>query len=233
MRDFHGGFAAKTALASNTDNGIIIDPTIVDVDALAASVAWLHGSPASCVTLTEPNPAMLETMTRLGLVADNTANEMTQTLHNSNLVAAVPDGYSIVEIHDDQPELLDLGVEALDWHDPDDRRRRVRVESAFGLGPGSALRRWLAMRHATAVGLATVFRFDYIVELQRCGIQPAHQRRGLASALTAVRLHAAVADGACVSVLSPSPDGYKLHRRLGFTLVRVKPNRWFHVATTP
>lgn len=77
--------------------------------------------------------------------------------------------------------------------------------------------------------MATSFRFDHVVVLSQCGVLPGHRRRGIATALTAARLTAAIAQGATTAVLSPSPDGYELHHHLGFDLVRSHPDRWFHL----
>ncbi|MEU4690589.1 hypothetical protein [Actinoplanes sp. NPDC023714] len=42
-------------------------------------------------------------------------------------------------------------------------------------------------------------------------------------------LAAAARDGAVQAVLFPSPDGFHLHRSLGFTSVPVRPDRCFYL----
>ena len=77
--------------------------------------------------------------------------------------------------------------------------------------------------------MATSFLYDETVVLLHCGVDPAHRRRGVATALTDARLRAAISSGATTAVLSPSPDGYELHNQLGFDCVPACPDRWLHI----
>jgi GNAT superfamily N-acetyltransferase len=67
------------------------------------------------------------------------------------------------------------------------------------------------------------------VVLVRCCVLPAHRRRGIGAALTRARLAAALTQGAHQAVLSPSPDGARLHESQGFALVPAPPDRWFYL----
>lgn len=92
------------------------------------------------------------------------------------------------------------------------------------------MRHWVARDHGLAVGAATSFLFDATVLLVRCCVLPEYRRRGVATALTRAREHAALGQGATHAVFSPSPDGVRLHESLGFTLDATPANRWFYIA---
>lgn len=175
---------------------------------------------------------MVAQLAALGLRADNTANVMGRSLSAYEPPAAHLDGYEIREVS--TSEDLAGGMAALgeDWFDVKERRQRLRIYEAIGLGEMSRARHWVARGDGRVIALATLFRFDDVVELAQCGVAAAHRRRGIARALTGTRLRAAIGDGASAAVLSPSQDGYLLHRQLGFTLLPTLRDRWFHVAAT-
>jgi hypothetical protein len=229
-RRIPGALAVKTGVGSNTDNGVAVDPDSVDLRELEAVVSWLRydGPPASCVLVKPATPPMLERLGSLGLVADNTGNEMGRSLGSYRPTRATGD-YAIVEAVTEAEILQGLVALGDDWYDDEDRQRRLRIDMTIGIGPASPVRHWVAYHQGNAIAMATSFRYDRTVVLVHCGVDPAHRRRGVATALTSARLAAAISSGATTAVLSPSPDGYELHSRLGFDRVATHPDRWFHI----
>ena len=55
------------------------------------------------------------------------------------------------------------------------------------------------------------------------------RRRGIGRALALTRLREATQRGSTIATLSPSPDGFELYRRLGFTVQPIPAGRWFHL----
>lgn len=225
-----GALAVVTGVQSNSDNGIAVDPETVDLGGLEALLAWLRASdvPASCVLTKPADAATLRRLGSLGLTPDNDGREMGRSLDGYQPPRPTARGYEIAEATtaaDVMDGLLALGD---DWYEGQDREARHRLDLCVGVGRRSPVRHWVARRRGVPVAMATSFRVGDVVILQRCGVDALHRRRGVATALTAAWLPAAIADGATAAVLSPSPDGYELHRHLGFSLVRSHHDRWFH-----
>jgi ribosomal protein S18 acetylase RimI-like enzyme len=226
----HGALAVTTGVRSNTENGIAVDPTTVDLDDLEIAIDWLRSSglPASCVLVKPSDSTVIGKLIALGLRADDAGNEMGRSLAGYEAKPSVQtcdivEATTAAELFDG---LVSLGDE---WYDHADRDEALRLYLEIGLGAGSPVRHWTARVQNTTVALATSFCFADVVVLLHCGVDAAHRRRGIATALTHARLSSAMASGARTAVLSPSPDGYELHRQLGFELVSSHPNRWFHI----
>ena len=231
VRRFDGGIAVVSGVQSNTDNGVAFDPVVGDLDALDAAIGWVRTSdvPASCLLASAPDAPTLERLGSSGLRADNDGNDMGRTLDDWRSGKRVPHGLEIVEVRS-ASELIDaLAALGGDWYDADDRRSLAGISERIGFGDGSSLRHWVAAFDGTPVGMASSFLVGDTVVLERCGVAATHRRHGIATALTDARLVAAVLAGARRAVLSPSPDGYELHRHLGFTLAPSHANRWFHI----
>lgn len=223
--------AVVTGVASNIDNGILVArATLADPGALDALIDFVRGRnvPASCVVLEMVEPELLMPLLERGLTPENDAVEMGLALDPARGAArALDPGIEIEEVTD--PAALRSGLDAMRWLEGDDLERQVAVAVGSGYGPWSAVRHWIARDSQAVVGMATSFRFDDVVVLAQCGVIAGYRRRGIASALTDVRLAAAVDAGSTVAVLTPSPDGQLLHSRRGFRLVTAHPNRWFYL----
>jgi GNAT superfamily N-acetyltransferase len=116
------------------------------------------------------------------------------------------------------------------WDEPGELDHHVEVATRLGFGPGRPVRHWTARHQGVPVGAATSFQFDDAVLLAHVCVAAPWRRQGIGTALTRVRLAAAVSQGAVQAVLFPSPDGYHLHQSLGFGLAPVHPNRWFYLS---
>jgi GNAT superfamily N-acetyltransferase len=225
------GLAVVTGLSSNSDNGIVLDRAALGNERLVRSL--VHGvldlgAPASLVLSQAVPESETGLLLELGLSPENSANEMGKSIGPRPTISP-PAGVEITEVLDD--EQLHVGLRALgtEWFDEVECLKYLDVYKQMGYGPGHRVRHWNAVAEGQVIAMATSFRFMDVVTLMHCGVVESERRRGVATALTAVRLNAALDDGAEHAVLSPSPDGYQLHRRLGFRLSPTPPNRWFYL----
>lgn len=229
-----GALAVVTGLASNSENGVVTDGRgLGDIRALMGLIDWVagRGVPASLILREPASRESLAELERRGLLSERSAHEMGLTLGEDAMPSATSPAAVVDEVREESA--LRAGLQALgqEWFEDDDLDRRFELYSRIGYGPGSTVRHWTAERAGSIVGMASSFRFDDIVALTGCGVRAPFRRRGIATALTGCRLRAAFADGARSAILSPSPDGYELHRHLGFTLVPLPPDRWFYLPT--
>lgn len=225
------GLAVVTGLSSKSDNGIALDRAALMNEQTVRSLVervLACGVPASLV-VSEPSPeSETGVLLELGLEAENSANEMGRSIGHRPEISP-PTGVEIDEVLD--RELLHAGLQALgtDWFDEDESIRYLGCYAQLGCGPGRRLRHWIASHDGHVIAMATSFLFADVVTLMHCGVVESERRRGVATALTAARLGAALDDGATKAVLSPSPDGYRLHRQLGFEVSAMPSNRWFYL----
>ena len=236
------GFAVSSGLASNSENGAVVAPEILDrPEDLDRLLAWLRQLELPAI-LVVTRPIDLEAvgrLTRRGLVPENSGNEMGRTLGPADLIGASdvigtvapPGGADVGEVADEGGLRDSYRVYQGDgwWEDPGELEREVEVAVQLGFGPGQPIRHWVARLDGEPVGAATSFRFGDTLYLAHCCVAAPLRRRGLATLLTRARLAAAAAQGATHAVLSPSPDGYLLHRSLGFDLAPTPPNRSFYL----
>lgn len=230
------GFAVSTGLDSNTENGAVIAPSVVDdpreSDAL---LAWLRekAGPASVLVTGPPAPEATARLIDRGLVPERTGNNMGRLLAGFDPDAARPaaPGWQIGEVTDAEALRQNQRVYADDgwWDESGELDRRVEIAARLGFGPGRPIRHWTACHQGVPVGAATSFQFDDAVLLVHCCVATRWRRQGIGTALTRVRLAEAARRGAVQAVLFPSPDGYHLHHSLGFELAPVHPNRCFYL----
>ncbi|HEX5115326.1 MAG TPA: GNAT family N-acetyltransferase [Pseudonocardiaceae bacterium] len=97
----------------------------------------------------------------------------------------------------------------------------VRARSASGFT------HLLAMVAGVPVGCAATFTQGAWGEVQHVVTVPEHRRRGIGTALTVAALRSIGAHGATTAVLTSSPDGVRIYRRLGFWQVgRLRRYLW-------
>jgi GNAT superfamily N-acetyltransferase len=230
------GFAVSTGLGSNTENGAVISPSILDnPHELDALLVWLREKavPASVLVTGPLAPETTVHLIDRGLEPEHTGNNMGRLLAGFDPdVARLPaPGWQISEVTDAQALRQNHRVYADDgwWDEPGELDHRVEIAARLGSGPGRPIRHWTACHQGVPVGAATSFQFDDAVLLVHCCVATHWRRHGIGTALTRVRLAAAACQGAVQAVLFPSPDGYHLHHSLGFDLAPVHPNRWFYL----
>ncbi len=230
------GFAVSTGLASNTENGAVVAPSVLDnVDQLDVLLGWLRerAVPASVIVTAPLTPEAVELLIGRGLEPERTGNNMGRLLTGSDADGAGPlaPDWQIREVTDAHGLRENHRVYADDgwWDEPGELDDHVEVAGRLGFGPGRPIRHWTSFHRDIPVGAATSFRFEDAVFLVHCCVAPRRRRHGAGTTLTRVRLAAAVGQGAVQAVLFPSPDGYHLHRSLGFDLAPVHPDRWFYL----
>ncbi len=230
------GCAVSTGLDSNTENGAVIDPSILrsphELDVL---LDWLRAKavPASVLVTGPPEPDATARLIDRGLEPERTGNNMGRLLTGFSPDVARPPapGWQISEVTDTLALRQNQRVYADDgwWADPGGLDHRVEVAARLGFGPGRPIRHWTASHQGVPVGAGTSFQFDDAALLVHCCVSTHWRRRGIGTALTQVRLAAAAREGAVQAVLFPSPDGYRLHHSLGFELAPVHPDRCFYL----
>jgi hypothetical protein len=230
------GFAVSTGLDSNTENGAVIAPSVLDdPHKLDALLVWLREQavPASVLVTGPLEPEATARLIDRGLEPERTGNNMGRLLAGFDPDAAgLPaPGWQISEVTDTQALRQNHRVYADDgwWDETGELDDRVETAARLGFGPGRPIRHWTACHQGVSIGAATSFQFDDAVLLVHCCVVSRWRRHGIGTALTRVRLAAAAGQGAVRAVLSPSPDGYHLHHSLGFDLAPVHPNRWFYL----
>jgi GNAT superfamily N-acetyltransferase len=230
------GFAVSTGLASNTENGAVIAPSVLDhPNELDDLLAWLRerAVPASVIVTGSPSSEATVRLIDRGLEPERTGNNMGRLLTGLDAdVAGPPDPrWQITEVDDAQSLRDNHRVYADDgwWDGPGELDHHCEIAARLGFGPGRPVRHWTVRHQGAPVGAATSFRFDDAVLLARVCVAAPLRRQGIGTVLTRARLAAAVGDGAVRAVLMPSPDGYHLHRSCGFDLAPVRPDRWFYL----
>jgi GNAT superfamily N-acetyltransferase len=234
VRAGRDGFAVSTGLASNTENGAVIPPSIVDEPLeLDALLGWLRerAQPASVIVTGSLAPEATAQLVDRGLEPERTGNNMGRLLTGIDAGGLPDTGWQIREVTDPQSLRESFRVYADDgwWDGPSELDQHVEVAVRLGYGPGRPIRHWAAYHQGFPVGAATSFQFDDAVLLVHACVAVPWRRQGIGTALTRIRLAAAAANGAVHAVVFPSPDGYHLHRSLGFSLAPVHPDRWFYL----
>jgi GNAT superfamily N-acetyltransferase len=229
--DAGSGFAVSTGLDSNTENGAVIGPASEP----GVLLDWLRAKavPASVLVSGPPDPEVTAGLIGAGLVPERTGNNMGRRLTGLDLDGgtALPAGWRIGEVTGIRELRQNQRVYAGDgwWDESGELGRRIEIATRLGFGPGRPIRHWTASHQGVPVGAATSFRFGDAVLLVHCCVAGPWRRHGIGTALTRVRLAAAVREGAVQAVLFPSPDGYHLHRSLGFVPAPVHPDRSFYL----
>jgi GNAT superfamily N-acetyltransferase len=230
--DAEDGFAVSTGLDSNTENGAVIGPSLLDKPReLDVLLDWLRerAVPASVLVTGPPDPEATALLVDRGLVPERTGNNMGRVLTGPEEPPASQ--WQISEVLDVPALRENQRVYADDdwWTEPAGLDQHVEVAARLEFGPGRPIRHWTARHQGVPVGAATSFQFDDAVLLVHCCVAAPWRRRGIGTALTRVRLAAAAGQGAVQAVLFPSPDGYHLHHSLGFELAPVRPDRCFYL----
>jgi GNAT superfamily N-acetyltransferase len=231
------GLAVSTGLASNTENGAVMPPSVLDSPSqVDAVLRWLRkrALPASVIVTQPVDPEATARLIGRRLEPENSGSVMgrlvTDRDADPDMARPLASGWHVTEATD-TPDLRENHRVYTDdgWWDPGELDRYLQVAARLGFGPGRPIRHWTARHRDVPVGAASSFQFDDAVLLAHCCVAAPWRRRGIGTALTRAGLAAAAQRGARQAVLLPSPDGYHLHQALGFHLVPAHPNRWFYL----
>jgi GNAT superfamily N-acetyltransferase len=232
-----GLLAVATAVASNTENGVVcsgLEETSAD-SAIEDVVGWFRARrlPASWLCDDDVEPADLrERLVRHGCRPERDAVEMGSTLvAGDDERVGRPPGVAIARVGD--PRRLDAWLEVASAcelaADDEDRRARRRLYLSLGLERDRLLRHYVASRGRTPVGLASLFLAGETAMLEHVTVVPDERRRGIGRALARARLVVARRAGCRYAVLAPSPEGAALYGSLGFTAAPTPPDRWYYL----
>lgn len=92
----------------------------------------------------------------------------------------------------------------------------AEVYARIGFGADAPLRHFIARLDGEPVGTSTVYFGAGVAGIYFVMAVPSVRRRGIGAAVTLAALRAAHAQGHRIGVLSSSPAGHSLYRRLGF-----------------
>jgi hypothetical protein len=183
------GFGVASGLASNTENGAVVSPAILDRPTdLDQLLTWLRDrADAASVIVTEPlAPAAVTQLVRSGLAPENTGNDMGRVLETADTAGSIrsPDEIQISEITDSAALPDGFRVYQADgwWDEPEEFDRALTLAYRLRFGPGQPTRHWVAHHVHRPVGAATSFLCGDTVLLIRCLVVPEFRRRGVGTA---------------------------------------------------
>jgi GNAT superfamily N-acetyltransferase len=228
-----GAFAIVTGAVSNVENGIVSKRADVAPGVAEELVAWVRDrdKPASWGAEAEVGDELHATLVGLGCHEETTGVDMGARLSDLELPDQPPAGVAVEEMLDEDALRLWTEVAASTelFDDAEDRPEQERLYANAGLGPDRPIRHWLALRDGEAVGMATGFFHGGATLLEHIAVRPKEQRSGIGAALVAHWRGEARQLGCEVGVLGPTPDSRGFYERLGFTLTRVRPRRWYYL----
>lgn len=230
VRRGRGWLAVRTGIDSNDMNGVVSsDDAAVSERLVEGLLGWLDGVPASWLT-SRPHRRVTDMLVGAGARAERTGHWSGRSIPSR--LPAISGGVTVHRVSSDRDldRWLNVATEC-EWIETvHDRAARRNLYLNVGLDD-AGLSHWLASADDKAVGFASAFIWNSVVDLCNLGVLESHRRRGIGRALVTARLADAAARGATIVVSAPSPDGWELQRALGFRSVRVIPDTWFYLPT--
>jgi GNAT superfamily N-acetyltransferase len=212
------GLAVITGVESNSENGVICSRLDRDLDAdatIAETLAWLRDAPSQWLLADPVSPADLrERLVAAGARPERTGVVMGAVLDRLTLDDEPRPGLELVAVRDDAA--LRAWAQVVEPAEP--RDRAVDVLASLGLGAQSPLQHRLALRDGVVVGAASFFAHGDTVLGQHLAVVATERRAGIGRALAHACAREALAAGARVAVVEPTPDTVAFHQLLGFAL---------------
>ena len=217
------GFMVRTGLADNSRNAVVCAELPADgtVDAIVDTIIGrFAGVPATWYVDGDTVPVDLRArLERAGCRPERDAVHMAAALHDlaggpSTDIATVANVTGITRVAD-VAEVTAAGD--LVHLDPD--------EAALLVAAGPPLRHFVIGRSA---GLTTFVTGTTLLGVH-LGVGREHRRGGLARVLIRHAVAAGRRDGCTHAVLAPAAATVPFYERLGFTLERSRPDRWFYL----
>jgi len=221
------GVAVVTGLQSNTENGVVCSRIDGDVDAtIADTLRWLGDAWAQWLLADAVSPSDLrERLVAAGARPERTAVVMGAVLDRLALDDPPPPGLEIVAVRDEAA--LRAWADVAELGEP--RARAVEVLASLGLGADAPLQHRLARRDGEVVGAASFLLHGETVLGQQLAVVATERRAGIGRALVQGVAHEAMAAGARVALVSPTPDTIAFYRLLGFALRPWPRDRSYYV----
>ena len=228
-------FAVRTRVRSNSENAVVSGAGARVARATAEELAgWFEewGVPASWLCAEgDRRAATVETLAAAGYAAERSAWEMQARIDALALDAGGTSAATRIEPVA-SAGALDGWLEvagACGWFETGESRGAMRdLFAGLGLGGSAPLRHYVALRGASAVGMASAFFTREAVLLASVAVLPALRRQGIGRELALARLREARDRGCALALLAPSPDGAALYAALGFESRPRPPDRWFY-----
>jgi ankyrin repeat protein/GNAT superfamily N-acetyltransferase len=229
QRPCGNGVAVITEVQSNTENGVVCSRLDGDVDAtIAATLRWFaeRDAPAQWWLAADVEPADLrERLVAAGASPERTAVVMGAVLERLALDDPPPPGLEIIAVRDEAA--LRAWADVVEPAEP--RARAVAVLASLGLGADAPLQHRLARRGGEVVGAATFLLHGDTVLGQQLAVVASERRAGIGRALVQAAAREAMAAGARIAVVAPTPDTVAFYRLLGFVLRPWPRDRSFYL----
>jgi ankyrin repeat protein/GNAT superfamily N-acetyltransferase len=221
------GVAVITGVESNSENGVVASRFDGDAEAtIAETLRWLRDAPSQWL-LTDPViPADLrERLVAAGARPERTGVVMGAVLDRLALDDEPPSGLVVEPVRDEAG--LRAWARVVEPAEP--RARAIAVLASLELGPDAPLQHRLARRDGAIVGAASFFMHgDTVVGHQLAVVAP-ERRAGIGRALVRACAREALATGARVAVVGPTPDTVAFYRLLGFALRASPRDRTYYL----
>jgi GNAT superfamily N-acetyltransferase len=107
----------------------------------------------------------------------------------------------------------------------------LEVLASLGLGPDAPLQHRVARREGEVIGAASFLLHGETVFGQQLAVLAPERRAGVGRALVQAAAREAIAAGARVAVMAPTPDSVAFYRLLGFALRPWPRDRSFYLPT--
>jgi ankyrin repeat protein/GNAT superfamily N-acetyltransferase len=223
------GVAVITGVDSNGENGVVASRLHGDADTtVAETLRGLadRGAPAQWL-LADPvdPPDLRERLLAAGTRPERSAVVMGAVLDRLALDDPTPSGLEIAAVRD--VAALRAWAQVVEPAEP--RARAVEVLASLGLGADAPLQHRLARRDGVVVGAASfVLHGDTVLGRQLAVVAP-ERRGGIGRALVRACTREALAAGARVVVVEPTPETVAFYRLLGFALRAWPRDRSFYL----
>jgi ankyrin repeat protein/GNAT superfamily N-acetyltransferase len=223
------GVAVITGVESNSENGVICSRLQSDADAeatIAETLRWLRDAPSQWLLADPVAPADLrERLVAAGARPERTGVVMGAVLDRLALDDEAPRDLELAPVRDEAT--LRAWARVVESAEP--RARTVEVLAGLGLGAEAPLQHRLARRGGAVVGAASFFVHGDTVLGQHLAVIATERRTGIGRALAQACAREALAAGARVGVVEPTPDTVAFCRLLGFALGGWPRDRSFYL----
>jgi GNAT superfamily N-acetyltransferase len=223
------GLAVVTGVESNTENGVACSRLTGDPEAAIADVlGWLseRGAWAQWLLADPVEPADLrKRLVAAGASAERTGVVMGAPLDRVALDDPPPPGLEIAAVRD--AATLRAWAEVVGPAEP--RARAVAILASLDLGADAPLQHRLARRDGAVVGAASFLMHGETVLGRELAVLAPERLAGIGRALVQACAREALAAGARIGLVAPTPDTIAFCRLLGFALRPWPRDRSFYL----